>query len=32
VTGAAVEALIKEVYASPPAAIKLATEAMQAKP
>jgi tripartite-type tricarboxylate transporter receptor subunit TctC len=32
VTGAAVEALIKEVYASPPEAITLATEAMQAKP
>jgi tripartite-type tricarboxylate transporter receptor subunit TctC len=32
VSGAAVEALIKEVYASPPEAVKLATEAMQAKP
>jgi tripartite-type tricarboxylate transporter receptor subunit TctC len=32
VTGAAVETLIKEVYASPPEAIKLATEAMQSKP
>jgi tripartite-type tricarboxylate transporter receptor subunit TctC len=32
VAGAAVEALIKEIYASPPEAIKLATEAMQAKP
>jgi tripartite-type tricarboxylate transporter receptor subunit TctC len=32
VSGVAVEALIKEVYASPPEAIKLATEAMQAKP
>jgi tripartite-type tricarboxylate transporter receptor subunit TctC len=32
VSGAAVEALIKEIYASPPEAIKLATEAMQAKP
>jgi tripartite-type tricarboxylate transporter receptor subunit TctC len=32
VTGVAVEALIKEIYASPPEAIKLATEAMQAKP
>jgi tripartite-type tricarboxylate transporter receptor subunit TctC len=31
VAGAAVEALIKEIYASPPEAIKLATEAMQAK-
>ena len=32
VAGVAVEALIKEIYASPPEAIKLATEAMQAKP
>src|ERR1700722_1578859 len=32
VAGAAVEALIKEIYASPPEAIKLATEAMRAKP
>jgi tripartite-type tricarboxylate transporter receptor subunit TctC len=32
VTGTAVEALIKEIYASPPEAVKLATEAMQAKP
>jgi tripartite-type tricarboxylate transporter receptor subunit TctC len=32
VSGAAVEALIKEIYASPPEAVKLATEAMQAKP
>jgi tripartite-type tricarboxylate transporter receptor subunit TctC len=32
VAGPAVEALIKEVYASPAEAIKLATEAMQAKP
>ena len=32
VTGAAVEALIKDIYASPPEAIKLATDAMQAKP
>jgi tripartite-type tricarboxylate transporter receptor subunit TctC len=32
VNGAAVEALLKEVYASPAEAIKLATEAMQAKP
>jgi tripartite-type tricarboxylate transporter receptor subunit TctC len=32
VTGVAVEALIKDIYASPPEAIKLATEAMQAKP
>jgi tripartite-type tricarboxylate transporter receptor subunit TctC len=31
VTGDAVEALIKELYASPPAAIKLATEAMKEK-
>ena len=32
VAGTAVEALIKEIYASPPEAIKLATEAIQAKP
>jgi tripartite-type tricarboxylate transporter receptor subunit TctC len=32
VSGAAVEALIKEIYASPPEAIKLATDAMQARP
>ena len=32
VTGAAVETLIKEIYASPPEAIKLATEAMQSRP
>jgi tripartite-type tricarboxylate transporter receptor subunit TctC len=32
VAGTAVEALIKEIYASPPEAITLATEAMQAKP
>jgi tripartite-type tricarboxylate transporter receptor subunit TctC len=32
VTGAAVEALIKEIYASPTEAIKMATEALQAKP
>jgi len=32
VSGAAVEALIREIYASPAAAIKLATEAMQNKP
>src|SRR5580692_2036833 len=32
VAGTAVEALINEIYASPPEAIKLATEAMQAKP
>lgn len=32
VSGIAVETLIKEIYASPPDAIKLATEAMQAKP
>jgi tripartite-type tricarboxylate transporter receptor subunit TctC len=32
VSGIAVEALIKKIYASPPQAIKLATEAMQAKP
>ena len=32
VTGAAIEALIKDIYASPPEAIKLATDAMQAKP
>jgi tripartite-type tricarboxylate transporter receptor subunit TctC len=32
VAGAAVEALIKEIYASPPEAVRLATEAMQAKP
>jgi tripartite-type tricarboxylate transporter receptor subunit TctC len=31
VTGSAVEALIKEIYASPPQAIKLATEALSAK-
>ena len=31
VTGAAVEALIKEIYASPPEAVKLATDAMSAK-
>ena len=29
VTGAQVEAVIREVYASPPAAVKLATEAMK---
>jgi len=32
VSGDAVETLIKEVYASPPEAIKLATEAMQTQP
>jgi len=32
VGGDAVETLIKEIYASPPEAIKLATEAMQNKP
>jgi tripartite-type tricarboxylate transporter receptor subunit TctC len=32
VAGTAVETLIKEIYASPPQAIKLATEAMQSKP
>ena len=32
VKGEAVEALIKEIYASPPEAVRLATEAMQAKP
>ena len=32
VTGAAVEALIKEIYASPPQAIRLATEVMRNKP
>ena len=32
VAGGAVEAMIKEVYASPPEAIKLATEAMKVKP
>ncbi len=32
VTGAAVETLIREIYASPPQAIRLATEAMQNKP
>jgi len=32
VAGTAVEVLIKEIYASPPEAIKLATEALQAKP
>jgi tripartite-type tricarboxylate transporter receptor subunit TctC len=32
VAGAAVETLIKDIYASPPEAIRLATEAMQAKP
>jgi tripartite-type tricarboxylate transporter receptor subunit TctC len=32
VAGAAVEALIKEIYVSPPEAIKMATEALQAKP
>src|SRR3984893_903667 len=32
VSGTAVEALIKEIYASPPGAVRLATEAMQAKP
>ena len=32
VAGAAVETLIKDIYASSPQAIKLATEAMQAKP
>jgi len=31
VSGAAVEALIKEIYASPPEAIRLATEAMREK-
>ncbi|HEY2534630.1 MAG TPA: hypothetical protein VGJ20_43095 [Xanthobacteraceae bacterium] len=31
-TGGAVERLIKDVYASPPEAIRLATEAMQGKP
>ena len=31
-SGAAVETLIKEIYASPPAAVKLATEAIQSKP
>ncbi len=32
VKGEAVENLLKEIYASPPEAVKLATEAMQAKP
>ncbi len=32
VTGAAVEQLIDEIYASPPEAIKIATDAMQSKP
>jgi tripartite-type tricarboxylate transporter receptor subunit TctC len=32
VNGAAVETLIKDIYASPPEAIRLATEAMQSKP
>jgi tripartite-type tricarboxylate transporter receptor subunit TctC len=32
VEGAAIEALIREIYASPPEAIRLATEAMQSKP
>jgi tripartite-type tricarboxylate transporter receptor subunit TctC len=32
VSGIAVETLIKDIYASPPAAIKLATDAMQQKP
>jgi tripartite-type tricarboxylate transporter receptor subunit TctC len=32
VSGTAVEALIKELYASPPEAIKIATEAMKEKP
>jgi tripartite-type tricarboxylate transporter receptor subunit TctC len=32
VVGTAVEALIKEIYASPPEAVRLATEAMSAKP
>jgi hypothetical protein len=30
--GSAIEALLKGVYASPPEAIKLATDAMRAKP
>ena len=32
VSGDAVETLIKEIYASPPAAIKLAAEALQTQP
>jgi len=32
VSGAAVETLIKEIYASPPEAVRFATEALQAKP
>jgi tripartite-type tricarboxylate transporter receptor subunit TctC len=32
ITGDAVETLIKEVYASPPEAVRLATEAIQSKP
>jgi hypothetical protein len=32
VVGAAVETLIKKIYGSSPGAIKLATDAMQAKP
>jgi tripartite-type tricarboxylate transporter receptor subunit TctC len=32
VTGATVEALIKELYASPPEAVRLATQAMKEKP